>query len=354
MRRSASATRLLATRLFTTTGRGIAGAIGAALLAGIAAVGLALGAATARAADLVDGVAAVVDSDVILLSEVDAQARTMLQRVQQRNPNQKVPDEIVQQVQREALRALIDQKVIKKYATRVELAATQEEIDAAIADIASAEKVTADEIYTAAAREGLSKEQYREELAENITRAKVISGSIRPRVRVSTEEIQKVFEDRYRNVKPGLRAQVRQILIPWPGPQDKATRDQAREFAAKLRQRAVDNGDFAALARQFSAAPSAAQGGVTTLREGEIPPEIARFVFEPPPGSISPVVENQAGLNFFQVVERFDPSQIELKDVEETLRNELFEQRIQPEFEKWIGEQRGQYYIKVTGDDGKK
>jgi hypothetical protein len=40
---------------------------------------------------------------------------------------------------------------------------------------------------------------------------------------------------------------------------------------------------------------------------------------------------------------------VELKDVEEGLRNELVERRIQPEFEKWLTEQRGQYYIKIAG-----
>jgi peptidyl-prolyl cis-trans isomerase SurA len=305
--------------------------------------------APGRAADLVDGVAATVDTDVILLSEVEAQARILLQRITQRDPNAKVPDQVVQQIQRDALRALIDQKVIRKFAQRAELAATTEEIDQAINDIATAEKVTPDDIYAAAANEGLSRERYREELAGNITQVKVISGSIRPRVRVSEEEVQQLFAERYSNAKPGMRARVRQILIPWPGPQDPATREQARDFAQKLRKRAIDSGDFAGLARQVSAAPSKADGGLTTLREGEVDPAIAKYVFEPPTGTISPVVETEAGLNFFQVLDRFDPSKVELKDVADGLRNELLERRIEPEFEKWLTEQRGQYYIKVTG-----
>jgi peptidyl-prolyl cis-trans isomerase SurA len=319
---------------------------------GIAAA-LVLGAAGVRAADLVDGVAAVVDDEVILLSEVDGQSRLMLQRLQQQNPGQQVPEQVVQQVQRDALEGLIDQKVMKKYAERVELSATPEEIDTTIADIAASERVSPEEIYKAAEGEGLSRERYRQELANNITQAKVVSGSIRPRVRVSREDIDKIFQERYANAKPGVRARVRQILIPWPGAQDKATRDQAREFAAKLRERAVSSGDFAGLARQVSQAPSAADGGLTTLREGEVAPEIAKYVFEPEIGTISPVIETDAGLNLFQIVERFDPSKIELKDVEDAIRNELLETRLEPEFERWMKEQREQYYIKVVGADGK-
>jgi peptidyl-prolyl cis-trans isomerase SurA len=310
---------------------------------------LALAATPAPAADLVDGVAAVVDSEVILLSEVEAQARILLQRFQQRDPSQQLSEAVVSQLQRDALRSLIDQKVVRKYAQRVELAATSQEIDQAIADIAAAEKVSPDDIYAAAASEGLSRDQYREELAGNITQVKVLSGSIRPRVRVTPEEVQQLFDERYRNAKPGMRARVRQILIPWPGPKEPATRDQAREFAGRLRQQAIDSRDFAGLARQFSAAPSKSDGGLTVLREGEVDPAIAKFVFTPPPGSISPVIETEIGLNLFQVLERFDPTQVELKDVEEGLRNELVERRIQPEFEKWLTEQRGQYYIKIAG-----
>ena len=68
-----------------------------------------------------------------------------------------------------------------------------------------------------------------------------------------------------------------------------------------------------------------------------------------PAGEVSPVVETEHGLNLFQILDRFDPSKISLEEVEEQLRLELTERKVEPEYEKWIDELRKQHYVHVPG-----
>ena len=144
-----------------------------------------------------------------------------------------------------------------------------------------------------------------------------------------------------------MRVRVRHILIPWANERTPETDASLRESTQRIRQKAIESGAFASLARQFSRAPSAAEGGLTTFREGEIAPQIAVEVFGLPAGEVSAVVETEHGLNLFQILDRFDPSEVSLDEVEEQLRLELTERKVEPEYEKWVDKLREDHYVHV-------
>lgn len=305
------------------------------------------GAAGAAQAQLIDGVAAIVDKEVILLSELNTTATLTLERLE-RQGDGPIPPDVVRQVYHEALQSLIDSKLIELHAKRFDLAASDEEIDFAVDSIAQDEGVTAAQVYGAAAEQGLARADYRRELSRQITRMKVISGSVRTRITVSDAEIQALFDERYRNQPAGLRARVRHILLPWPAELDAEQRQRFNEIAEQIRTRAIETGDFAGLALQYSRAPTAPDGGLTTFRQGEVTPAIGAQVFSLPPGEITPIVETEHGLNIFQVLNRFDPAEITLEDVEDSLRAELTERKTQPAFETWVEGLRKNRYIEIV------
>src|SRR5262245_27300591 len=104
------------------------------------------------AAQVVDGIAAVVDNDVILLSELDSTATLLIARVQAQKGGE-LSAEAVRQIQQQALQQLIDQRVMRKYAERVKLTVTPEEIDETVQGIASDEGLEVNAVYAAAERE---------------------------------------------------------------------------------------------------------------------------------------------------------------------------------------------------------
>ena len=258
-------------------------------------------------AQLVDGVAAIVDKDVILLSEVELRARMAIEAIERRQgegPSQ----EVVLEIYQESLQNLIDARLIQSYAQRANLTAQEPEIDRAIEGIALEEGVSPDAIYEAAEQQGLTRQQYRNELAKQITRMKVISGAVRQRVTVNEGEVRALYDERYGNQEPGMRVRARHILIVRP---EKATPEQK-------------------------------------TRLHEIAPEIDAAVFGLPPGEITPVIETEHGLNIFQIVNRFDPAEVSFQDVAESLRGELIERKTMPEFKEWIGELRENRYIEIV------
>jgi peptidyl-prolyl cis-trans isomerase SurA len=297
-------------------------------------------------AQVVDGVAAIVDKDVVLLSEVELSARIVLERIKAQQGD--VTEPVVRTVYQEALQNLIDSKLIDRFAQQTGLVATPDELDRAIEGIAVDEGVAPEAVYQAAQQQGLSRESYRRELSRQITRMKVIQAAVRSRVTVTDSDVRELFDERYADQEPGLRVRVRHILIPWPEPPSPTGQDEARGLAGQVREKAIETGSFASLARQYSRAPSAADGGLTSFREGEVSQDIGDSVFTLPPGEVTEVIETEHGLNIFQIVNRFDPSEIEYPDVEDQLRAELADRKTMPEYEEWIEEQRENRYIEIV------
>ncbi len=295
-------------------------------------------------ADTLDGVAAVVDDQVILLSEVAGGMRRMLARLQQDGP---VPPEALREVQRRVLESLIDDRLVLVVARKNQIELAPDEVDQAVAGIAKEEGLDVDAVYDAVAREGLSREAYRQQISEQILRMRVVDQAVRSRVTVSDEELHALYDARFASAAPGVRVRARHILLAWDGDTEEAraaTRAQARE----IREQALAGANFGELAQRWSAAPSAREGGVTAFREGEVAAELSGFVFSAEPGAVSEPIDTEHGVNLVQVGDRFDPSTVAFEDVRARLASEIASQKMGPELDKFLKELRKSHYVEVV------
>lgn len=310
---------------------------------------LALAPAAVTRAEIVEGVAVIVGDEVVLLSEVREAWQSYVQRVRSRGDS--LSNEDLLELRKQAVQTLVDEKLIMQVAKKQNMAASEEEIDESIANIARDENVTVDQIYQAAAAQGLDKKSYREQLGRQITRMKIVQGAVQGKVRVNEADVKKLYDERYGNAKPGVRIRVLHILIPVPQDSPPAERAEARKLTEQLREKAVKSGDFAALARKYSGAPTAPQGGLTVFREVDAPPDIKSAIEGLSPGEISPVVETAHGENLFQFLDKFDPADVPYEQVADRLRGELMEQQTMPAFEKWIADVRKSRYVEVVAPE---
>jgi peptidyl-prolyl cis-trans isomerase SurA len=311
-----------------------------------ACTALALLAGPAGAAELLDGVAAIVGDKVILRSELDLAADMVARRAQSESGT--LSAEQYEELRVGALRSLIDDQIMMEVAERTEMAPSDEEIDAAVADIAQEEGLQPADVYAAARAQGMDRDTYRRQLAIQMTRMRVIHSSVRNRIAVTEEQVRALYEERYGNAKPGERIRVLHILLPVPPDVPPEQEAQLARIAGQIREQALESGDFAGLARRYSAAPSAPEGGLTVFRKGDAPPRIEQALAGLVPGAITELIRTEHGWNLFQFLDRFDPSQVEYDEVKDQLRAELIERATLPEFDKWLDEVRKTRYVEIV------
>lgn len=131
---------------------------------------------------VVDRVVAVVGHDAILLSELRARAKPSLSRIAQRVPTVVERVAAEQQVYRELLAAMVDEKLIAKEAARLRVVVDESMVDLAARDVAQANGVDEPTLYAAAAQQGMDRATYRVELARQLLDASVVTRFVAPRV----------------------------------------------------------------------------------------------------------------------------------------------------------------------------
>src|SRR6185369_12547768 len=93
------------------------------------------------------------------------------------------------ELRRKALEALIDSHLIGQQAIELKLAVTTEEVERAIEEVRSQNKLDATTFVDALKQQGLTMEQYRKSLKKQILELKVFNTAVRSRVSISDDEV---------------------------------------------------------------------------------------------------------------------------------------------------------------------
>jgi peptidyl-prolyl cis-trans isomerase SurA len=216
-----------------------------------------------------------------------------------------VTQDTLPQLQQEALRSLIDEhlqmqeirRVSKKQKSK-EFIADDKEVDDEISDIAKQNNLNYAQMKTSFAASGVDIQTLREQIRTQITWQRLVSGMYGRNVRVGDDQVNNTLQ-RLSNQAAQTQYQLGEIFLD-------ATRaggmQQAIAGATQLIQQMQQGAPFAAVARQFSAAPTAANGGETGWVTAEQePPEVAKALEQLRPGQMSQPIPVSDGVYIIYV-----------------------------------------------------
>lgn len=313
---------------------------------GVALAAFLLALAPADAAELVDGIAAQVGSEIVLVSEVDA----MVKPIESRARAQGATDDDIQQLRSDALDQLIERHTIAQAAKRAELDASEGEIDDAIASIAEENGISVDQVKKNVAQGGLTWDAYRAKIRGEIVNAKVVNGMVRSKVRISDEEVRRVYDDKYTKAmgNGGEEVHLRHIVVTF-GKEQKRTEAEAcaqvKDAAAKIK----SGTPFDQVASKISEANPERGGDAGWVPVQAMPGWMVDATKGLGDGQTSDVVRMPFGCNLFQVVQRRKLEKKSYEEVKEQLRGMLVEQRSEGEYRKFMDKLRSQTYIEKRG-----
>ena len=218
------------------------------LLAGAAFALLAGGSVRLAHASIVERIVAVVGERPILLSDLRHRARPFLSRIYAtaQSPAQVAASET--QMFKELLNRMIDDRLEEQAADKARISVTLDEIDSAIRNIATQAKLDPKDLLNEAKRQGLTEQDYRDELRRQVLEGKLVQLRVRGRVKVSDEDGKAAYQRWLR--ESGAQVDVRILALrtsPTPAVQ------QARSLLADdLVRRARAGDDFCKLITEFS------------------------------------------------------------------------------------------------------
>lgn len=252
--------------------------------------------------NLSGGVAALVNDDVI--STYDLRQRALLLIVTSGVP---ATADNLPQIQDEALRSLIDEHLEMQELRKLEkdqkfsIVADDDEVSDALRQLAKDNNSSLEALKTDFGKVGLDIQTLRDQIRVQISWNRMISGRYGSRVRVGDNQVSMALA-RMKAASDKPRYLISEIFID-------ASRagglTEAMNGAQQLISQIQQGAPFAAVARQFSNAPTAAAGGdMGWVSATELPEEIAQSVDQMRPGEISQPIPVNDGIYVIQLRER--------------------------------------------------
>jgi peptidyl-prolyl cis-trans isomerase SurA len=158
------------------------------------ALAAALGCEGRARAVIVERVVAVVGERPILLTELQRRAHTYLYRIIANSQN---PAQIAAQkteMEKVLLDRMIDDRLEEQQADRARLSVSAEEVDSGLRNIAGAAHINVEQLIEEARRQGLSEQDYREEVRRQLLEGKLIQLRVRGRVRVTDQDAHAAYQ----------------------------------------------------------------------------------------------------------------------------------------------------------------
>ena len=250
---------------------------------------------------LLDKVIAVVDDDIVLQSELDQRMATIYTQIQQSGTKAPPQDILLQQV----LDRLISERLQLNIGYNAGIRIGDEELNQAMARIASSNKLTMEEYVAQIHTQGSTVAVVREQIRNEITIMRVQQGKVMRRIRISEQELDNFLNSEEGRFLTSPDVNVGQILLSVSSGTSLEDTDAILARANELQAQALDGTDFRQLAIANSADQSALQGGDLGWRKmAQLPGVFIDAVEQMDIGQVSDPIRSGAGYHLLKLYER--------------------------------------------------
>ena len=298
-------------------------------------------------AEIIDRIVAVVNDDVITLSELNQEGRETLERIKEQAPVNDRAAALLN-ARQEILSRMIDRKITVQKAEDMNISVTDAEIDATIETILAHNKATRQDLQRELAARGISEDAYRASLREQILYSKLVSYEVNSKVVITEDKAREYYENRYMQDLPVGGYYLLQIGFNWDDNQE--TKEKIHAEAMQVREAAIKGQSFNQLAMLHSNLPSAVDGGdIGVIKEKEMAPAMRAAVSALQPGDISPLIETESGYILFKLLaanKEGTISRAPFDSVKEDILTRLRTEEQEKLYSKWVKELREKAYIK--------
>lgn len=286
---------------------------------------------------LLDRVVAVVDREVITWSEL-FRAMEFELGMDLRNLSEADRSRFFKENEARFLETLIDRKLQLQAAKILDISANSEEVKEAVEGIKKKYNLSESDFNESLKAEGMTIDEYKERLSEQIILSKVVYQQVRSKVIVSEEEI-----NDYLSKNKGSTYRIRQILI-------KKTKDRDRDLMMKTAQEAMARikagEDFSVVAFSLSEDPSAKTGGdLGVIKRELLSKEFLDVISKMKVGDVSEPFFTDKGLHIIKLDESLE--QTGQEEMREIVRKKLYERKFNEAYKAWIRSLREKAFIEV-------
>lgn len=262
--------------------------------------------------ELLDRVAAIVDSGVVLESEVNDLLANIKQ--QSKKNNQSLPSDKALRVQ--VMDKLINDSLLSQLGQRMGIQISDAQLDQTLNNMAKEDKLTLAEFRQQVINDGTSYEKYRENVRTELVAGEVSRNNVRRRIFVSPQEVANLLKVMKEQSTNNVEYHLGHILIEFPADASQEELAAAKTRATKVVELLNDGSDFARIAISSSGDANALKGGDLGWKNiNEMPTLFSELISDKPKDTIVGPIRTGLGYSIVKVLDIRGRKVVEVEEV---------------------------------------
>jgi peptidyl-prolyl cis-trans isomerase SurA len=296
----------------------------------------------------IERIVAVVNTNIILLSEAKERAAQMGQPIDDK-ATEPAAKRQAEQALKQIVERMVEDDLVLQQATELKLAVEDAEVDRAIEEVRKQNNLDESTFKQALASQGYSLASYRKDLRRQLLRLKVVNTAVRSRISVTDEDIRAFYDQTSRQAGGHREAHVRHVLVAVAAGADAAEVDRKKAIAARVVELAHSGSDFAELARTYSDDPaSKADGDLGTVKQGEgLPAVLEAAIFAMDPKDVRGPIRTDKGFEVIQLLEKKDGDVRPFSEVKDQIKQQLYAQQLEKQTQSWLSELKKKAHVDI-------
>jgi peptidyl-prolyl cis-trans isomerase SurA len=239
----------------------------------------------------------------------------------------------------QALQTLVNEILQQQDAKASRVKATDEDLKFAIKGIEQNNKLSEGGFASFAASQGLTKESLIKQIKAQIVWKKILSNVLRPKVHVSTFEVEDRIEQ-LQSSKNMVEVYLSEIVLPLG-----KNKNESLETAQDLIEQIESGKNFSEIARQFSKGGTASEGGIIGwVPQHQLGGNVKVAVQASKPNRVLPPIISQDGVRIVKVGNRRTKSS---KQNENTIKQAITKEKLELESKRYMKGLRSKAFIEL-------
>ena len=302
----------------------------------------------AKSAEIVDRIVAVVNDDVITLTELNNSLKPYMEKIRSLGYPSEKEKELLFKVREDMLDRLIDEKIEDQEIKRSKVEISEEQIDKTIERVKQTNYLTDEQLRAALAKDGLNMEAYREKIKGELLRERLVNLKVKSKIVITKEDIKAYYEKHIKEYGGKQKYHLRNIIMQVPLFSSSEKKLEIKAKMDEILEKLKAGESFKALAAKYSESPAASDGGnLGNFEFDSLSPQLQKAIEKIKPGEFTPVLDTDQGYQIFFLEEISSAQGKTLEEVTPEIQGKLYNESIDKKYHAWIADLRKQSVIKI-------